>query len=921
MSLTVGAVQAAIAQRAAKPATTTTGWHGWPADAPPPAIAPFDAELAKKHQQDWAAYLKVPVEYTKSIGMMFILIPPGEFTMGSTPAEIEEALRFVGENKHWQECHKSEGPQHKVILTQPIYLGINEVTQADYENVMGKNPPTSAPDGCGKSGCVARLDTSTHPVEMVSSNDAAEFCAKLSQQEKLKPFYSRAGETVTPLDGTGYRLPTEAEWEFACRAGTTTRYWTGDKDEDLPQTGWFVANSDRRTHAVGELKANPFGLHDIHGNIWEWVQDGWEPTYYGQFQEKPALDPSGPLSAGSRRCISGAALGHDPASTCRASIRNAGPPTYRDFRIGFRVSLMVGAVKKGEATKPVTTLNDPAFQKWMKLVAGMTAEKQVEAVARKLQELNPGFDGKMTEIGGGHTPRIENGVVTGIGLVTDHVTDISPVRALAGLSGLNCYPANLPNGKLADLSPLRGLQLVMLSCVGNRIHDLSPITGMKLVELNCGGNPIADISALQGMPLRSLNVGSTDVSDLSPLKGMPLKGLSFDSTKVTTLSSLEGMALRHLFIQATSITDLSPLKGMPLEILNCSRTQVSDLSPLKGMPLKELWLDFKPEQDTEFLRSIETLQTINGKPAAEFWKQFEASLTFLADLSPVWKSHEPGCFSTDGTILGHNYQVQGKESPNGIFLHPPVEGFSEIAYTLNRAFEKFESGVAIPGTGRGAGSALTFEVIGDDTVLWTSKPIQEFDQPQSCKVNVKNVNTLTLRVHCPGSNGSAHAVWLEPRLFPSASAPAIGLQPPKWDVERSAAEWVLSLGGTVGIRIDRQEREIGEGGTLPAGNFVLERIDLRNKPITAADLARLKGLSSLHRTFPHQLPYGRCRPGALEKPGRSVGAVCLVSRNLRCRAGAPESLDQSQIAQPGRQSRCDRCRLAASDAVKKAPAS
>ena len=78
-----------------------------------------------------------------------------------------------------------------------------------------------------------------HPVEMVSWNDAAEFCAKLSEQEKLKPFYFRAGETVTMLEGTGYRLPTEAEWEFACRAGTTTKYWIGDKDEDLPQAGWF----------------------------------------------------------------------------------------------------------------------------------------------------------------------------------------------------------------------------------------------------------------------------------------------------------------------------------------------------------------------------------------------------------------------------------------------------------------------------------------------------------------------------------------------------------------------------------------------------------------------------------------------------------------------------------------------------------
>jgi Leucine-rich repeat (LRR) protein len=244
-------------------------------------------------------------------------------------------------------------------------------------------------------------------------------------------------------------------------------------------------------------------------------------------------------------------------------------------------------------------------------VAAMPAQKQVEAVAKKLMELNPGFDGKLTDLGGGGRPMIENGVVTGIGFVTDHVTDISPVRAFAGLSRLSCYPTTFPNGKLADLSPLRGLQLVTLSCVGNRIHDLSPLAGMKLVELNCAGNPITDISPLQGLPLRSLNVGSTEVSDLSKLKGIPLTVLSFDLTKVSTLSSLEGMALAHLFFQGTSITDLSPLQGMPLEILNCGRTRVSDLSPLKGMPLASFYCDATPIADVSPLEEIKSLQNLD----------------------------------------------------------------------------------------------------------------------------------------------------------------------------------------------------------------------------------------------------------------------------------------------------------------------
>ena len=273
------------------------------------------------------------------------MIPPGEFTMGSTAEEIEEALKFTGENTHYQECIKSEAPQHKVILTQPIYLGVNEVTQAEYEKVMGVNPSHFAPMGEGKEAVIG-METTSHPVDMVSWNDAAEFCAKLSKQEELKPFYFRAGETITPLDGTGYRLPTEAEWEYGCHAGTTTKFWIGDKDEELVRAGWFGTNSGGRTHAAGELKANPYGLCEIHGNVWEWVEDWWEPTYYGEFQEKPAINPNGPSSAGSLRVIRGGSWNYH-ASHCRAAFRLATPPANRNSVIGFRVSLVAGVSRVG----------------------------------------------------------------------------------------------------------------------------------------------------------------------------------------------------------------------------------------------------------------------------------------------------------------------------------------------------------------------------------------------------------------------------------------------------------------------------------------------------------------------------------------------------------------------------------------------
>lgn len=329
-----------------EPAVNTTQkntWHGWPADAPSPAIAPFDAAQARKHQEAWAKYLQIDVEYTNSIGMKFMLIPPGEFLMGSTLEEIEAALKVARKDKAWRERINSEAPQHKVVLTKPVYVSVTEVTQAQYEQVMGTNPSHFSATGDGKDK-VANLETSNHPVEMVSWNDAAEFCAKLSQQEELKPFYFRSDERITSLNGTGYRLPTEAEWESACRAGTTTRFWSGDTDQDLISAGRFGSNSGGRTHVAGELKANPFGLSDIHGNVFEWVQDSWDPAFYGKFEETTAINPSSPFSAGYRRVLRGGVWDNNP-SLCRSSYRLAKVPIYRYYGIGFRVVLVAESLR------------------------------------------------------------------------------------------------------------------------------------------------------------------------------------------------------------------------------------------------------------------------------------------------------------------------------------------------------------------------------------------------------------------------------------------------------------------------------------------------------------------------------------------------------------------------------------------------
>ena len=313
-----------------------------PVAAPPLAIAPFDATQAKAHQVAWAEHLGVPVEYKNSIGMKFVLIPPGEFTMGSPPAEIAEAIAAFGtaQDQTWPDFFRSEAPQHTVRLTQPFYLGIHEVTQGAYEQVLGKDRNSScfAPLSFGKDA-VAGMDTTRHPVEMVNWYDAAEFCAELSQLEEMKPFYRREGDAVTPLEGTGYRLPTEAQWEFACRAGTTTKYWSGTTDQDLDRTGWFNLNSTGRTHAVGELPPNPFGLYDMHGNVEEWCQD-----HYAAYSEQLVENPSVTSTTETRRVTRGGVWTF-MWPLCRSSHRFARTPDSWFNYTGFRVVLEVEAVK------------------------------------------------------------------------------------------------------------------------------------------------------------------------------------------------------------------------------------------------------------------------------------------------------------------------------------------------------------------------------------------------------------------------------------------------------------------------------------------------------------------------------------------------------------------------------------------------
>jgi formylglycine-generating enzyme required for sulfatase activity len=239
-----------------------------------------------------------------------VFIPPGTFRMGSPTNEVDR--------------YDWEGPQTAVTISRGFWMGKYEVTQGEYLAVMGSNPSYFQPPN-------ATADTN-RPVETVTWYDATAYCDALTQRERL------AGRIGT---NSVYRLPTEAEWEYACRAWTSTRFSYGDDPgyTNLTNYAWYFDNSGGTTHPVGQKLPNPWGLYDMHGNVWEWCQD-WIGGYAGGI----AVDPRG-LDTGSNRVIRGGrwggSHGYAGAWGCRSADRGH-DWDYLGIRVGFRVVLAPG---------------------------------------------------------------------------------------------------------------------------------------------------------------------------------------------------------------------------------------------------------------------------------------------------------------------------------------------------------------------------------------------------------------------------------------------------------------------------------------------------------------------------------------------------------------------------------------------------
>jgi len=261
--------------------------------------------------------------YKNTVGMAFVLIPAGEFMMGSVTGE--------------KYARDDEWPQHRVRITRPFYLGVCEVTNEQYNRFVSETGYDGHADAAGGSEAYEAYlghqslpkysryasPAPEYPVVLVSWTNAQKFCEWLSRKE-----------------GVVYRLPTEAEWEYACRAGTKTRWYFGDDRWGLAQHAWCGFTAGMKSHPVAQKRANPWGLYDMGGNVWEWCQDWYNWDYYKQ---SPVDDPPGPPSStprvpemGERRVLRGGSF-VDVPQFCRSANRDSEEPSVTHRVVGFRV--------------------------------------------------------------------------------------------------------------------------------------------------------------------------------------------------------------------------------------------------------------------------------------------------------------------------------------------------------------------------------------------------------------------------------------------------------------------------------------------------------------------------------------------------------------------------------------------------------
>ena len=301
----------------------------WPSDIPPPAISPFGETQARKHQVDWAEHLGVPVEASVTLDnaqpMQFILIPPGEFLIGTDQRRLTELTESepLKLTDLARKVLRAEHPQHLVTISKPFYISRFEVTNSQYAEfcrLTAYQPPwvkeVGQPGGKAATSEEPTPPAGDLPVASITWDDAMAFCGWLADKS----------------DFSHVTLPTEAEWEFACRAGTTADWSFGEDVQSLRQYCWFSENAQGVAHQVGQLSPNPWGVYDLHGNVAEWCRDHWRQ--YG-YTVTAQVDPF-VGSVDHFRNVRGGAWSDWPVMS-RSAFRGFHPGRMHSPKIGFRV--------------------------------------------------------------------------------------------------------------------------------------------------------------------------------------------------------------------------------------------------------------------------------------------------------------------------------------------------------------------------------------------------------------------------------------------------------------------------------------------------------------------------------------------------------------------------------------------------------